>query len=98
MARETKTTESSSYETTDHNVIRKWIEERKGRPASVKGTGRGEAGILRVDFPGYGDDEALEPISWEEFFRKFDENNLKFLYQEKTADGKISRFNKFIAR
>ncbi len=41
--------------TTDHETIRKWVEERGGYPASVKGTPeKGErAGLLRIDFPGY---------------------------------------------
>jgi hypothetical protein len=66
----------------------------------VKGTERGDdVGILRVDFSGDGDDgDALEPISWEEFFDEFDREGLAFLYQEKTADGQLSRFNKFVRR
>jgi hypothetical protein len=57
----------------------------------------GEAGLLRVDFEP--DDEAdLEPISWEDFFEKFDKEDLTFLYQEKTASGELSRFHKFIDR
>lgn len=83
--------------TTDHEEIRKWAEERSGRPATVKGTEEKgeEAGILRIDFPGQGG-EKLEDISWEGFFEKFDESGLVFLYQDKTADGKMSRFGKFV--
>ncbi len=89
-----------SHTTTDHSVIRQWVEERGGRPATVKGTGRGreEAGILRINLPSYGGEESLEEISWEEFFDKFDEKNLAFLYQDKTASGEQSRFCKFIGR
>jgi len=54
--------------------------------------------ILRIDFPGYGGDEQLEEISWELFFEKFDEHELQFLYQEESAEGKESRFNKFISQ
>lgn len=80
--------------TTDHDEIRKWIEAREGRPAAVRT--RGSGGILRIDF---GEpEEDLEPIEWEEFFRIFDENRLAFLHQDKTADGKTSRFNKFVER
>ncbi len=90
---------SDSKTTTNHDEIKKWVEERNGRPATVKNTGRDgeDAGLLRIDFPGYSGEDSLEEISWEDFFRKFDENNLKFLYQEKTEDGKQSRFNKFIS-
>lgn len=84
--------------TTDHEMIRKWTEERGGKPAAVKGTGNGETGVLRIDFPGFGREGTLQDISWNEFFRKFEEKRLSFLYQEKTADGKLSRFNKFITR
>lgn len=89
---------SSGETTTDHKAIRKWIEDRGGRPTIVKATagdGKG-GGLLRVDFRD--PDEGLDEIDWDEFFKIFDENKLAFLHQDKTADGKISRFNKFIAR
>lgn len=85
---------STAETTTDHDFIRKWVEERGGRPARVKG--RGPGGILRIDFAE--PDESLEPISWDEFFKVFEENHLAFLHQDKTSDGKISRFNKFVER
>ena len=50
--------------------------------------------VLRIDFAE--PDEKLTPVSWEEFFRVFDERNLEFLYQDHTHDGHISRFNKFV--
>jgi hypothetical protein len=85
---------SSSETTTDHDAIRKWAEERGARPSKVD-TG-GEGGILRFDF---GEKEdALEEISWEEFFEIFEDNNLALIHQDKTTDGKTSRFSKFVAR
>lgn len=87
-----------SKTTTDHDTIRKWAEERGGKPASVKGTGgKDEAGVLRINFPG-GAEDSLEDISWEEFFEKFDEKKLAFLYQEETSGGKESRFFKLVNR
>jgi hypothetical protein len=83
-----------SHVTIDHEDIRRWVEARGGRPARVKGTGP----ILRIDFPGYSGEETLEPISWDEFFRHFDERNLAFVYQDRTADGELSRFNKLVDR
>jgi hypothetical protein len=81
--------------TTDHNEIRRWIEERDGQPATVISTEKnGHPGILRVDYPGYAGEETLETIGWEAFFEAFDKNNLAFLYQ----DDKDSRFSKFIDR
>jgi hypothetical protein len=90
-------TMSESHTTTDHAKIKKWVSERNGVPATVKRTERGgHAGLLRIDFGPK--EEALEEISWDEFFEKFDESRLQFLYQDKTKDGKISRFHKFVAR
>lgn len=85
--------------TTDHKEIRRWVEERGGHPAVVKGTAEGvESGVLRIDYPGFSGEETLVQISWEEFFKAFDKNNLAFLYQEESKDGEQSRFSKFVSR
>ena len=90
---------SEAKVTTDHDEIRKWVEERGGFPARVKGTeSRNSAGLLRIDYPGYSGEQRLEEITWGEFFEAFDENNLAFLYQDKTKDGKESRFSKLVDR
>jgi hypothetical protein len=69
--------------TTDHEEIRRWAEERGGKPAAVVGPQEEiAAGGLRIDFPDYDSGEQLEQISWTEFFEKFDEQNLSFFYQE----------------
>ena len=88
---------SSANKTTDHDKIRKWIEDRDGRPSIAGSTAENDrtGGLLRVDF-GDQDDE-LEEIEWEEFFEIFDENDLVFLHQDETADGETSRFNKFVS-
>ncbi len=87
-----------SKATTDHATIQKWVEDRGGHPAEVKGTGSdGEAGMLRIDFPGYSGEGRLEPIPWDEWFRKFDEKQLVFLYQDEMKDGKPSRFWKLVS-
>lgn len=88
----------SSHTTTDHEKIKRWAEERDGKPARVRGTGDDEdPGLLRIDFPG-GAEESLEEISWDEFFDKFEEKDLAFLYQDTMVDGSESRFFKFIHR
>lgn len=88
---------STSETTIDHDTIRKWIEDRGGVPTVVKGTEDDEGeGILRVDFAER--DEKLEEISWDEFFDTFEDRGLAFLYQEETADGKESRFFRFVNR
>lgn len=85
---------SSANQTTDHQEIRRWIEEREGTPSRVKGSGEG--GILRIDFGER--DEDLEPINWEDFFSLFEKSDLAFLHQDRTPEGKLSRFNKFVSR
>jgi hypothetical protein len=88
---------AASKTTTDLDEIIAWAEARGGEPATVRGTGEEEeAGILRIDFPGGAGEDVLEHISWDEWYDKFQENELAFLYQEKTKDGKISRFFKLV--
>ena len=92
---------AESKTTTNHEEIRKWVEERGGHPAKVKGTERaGESGggLLRIDYPGYSGEETLEEITWEQFFDQFEKNNLAFLYQDKLESGETSRFSKLIDR
>jgi hypothetical protein len=89
----------ASKTTTDHQEIRRWAEERGGRPAHVKETGSdGDPGVLRIDYPGRGDDDALEEISWDEWFDAFEANKLALVYQEETKDGDESRFSKLVSR
>jgi ferritin-like metal-binding protein YciE len=92
---------NSGNTTTDHDEIRRWAEERGGKPACVQGTGgKGDIGLLRIEFPGKPNakDDKLQPISWDNFFEKFDERDLALVYQEKTARGQQSNFNKLVSR
>jgi len=85
--------------TTDHEKIRRWVESRGGHPATVKRTRRsGEPGLLRIDYPGFSGEKQLQEISWDEFFDKFEESELAFIYQDKTAGGRPSRFSKLVSR
>ena len=94
----TSTKKAESKTTTRHNEIREWVEKRGGKPAIIKGTEDSKGGgLLRINFPGY-KEENLKEISWEEFFEGFDDRNLQFLYQEETADGEESRFFKLVSR
>jgi hypothetical protein len=74
-------------------------EARGGRPAVVKSTrSKGDdPRILRIDFPGYSRSGSLEEISWEEFFEKFQREKLALVYQETTARGQKSNFNKIVS-
>lgn len=91
---------SRSRVITDHDEIREWAEERGGKPSTVKGTkrGKGDAGMIRIDFPGYSGEGKLEPISWDKWFEKFDEAKLGMILQDKTRGGQQSNFNKLVSR
>lgn len=90
---------SSAEPTTDHDEIKRWVEERGGKPAVVKKTHtRNDPGILRIDFPGFTGETTLEEVSWDQWFEKFDQSRLAFLRQDETAEGKESRFFKLVAR
>ena len=87
---------SSATTTTDHDDIRLWVEKRNGYPAVVADTrGKGGGGVLQIDFEDpQNDDERLERIGWDEFFRIFDRNDLAFLKDDEGS----GRFNKFVAK
>jgi hypothetical protein len=82
--------------TTDHEAIRAWVEDRGGWPAEAEATA-GEGGVLRVDFPGWSGDGTPRRIPWEDWFRRFDESSLAFVYEEVTQDGERSSFNRLVA-
>jgi hypothetical protein len=80
--------QGESLSTKDHDTIRKWAEERNGKPVRIKGAG------IELDFPGYSGGERFEEISWDEWFEEFDSKGLELQYQETTKDGEQSNFNK----
>ncbi len=88
-----------SKTTRDHKEIRRWAESRGAIPSEVASThNKNEPGILRFQFPNAPseNDKNLREISWDAFFEKFDDSNLELVYQEKTADGERSNFNKLV--
>src|SRR4051794_34597758 len=89
----------SAQVTTDHELIRSWVEERGGHPAVVKRTrGRGGPRVMRIDYPGYSGEDTLEAIEWDDFFKAFDQRGLAFLHQDRTPEGEPSRFSKLVKR
>jgi hypothetical protein len=78
--------------TTDHETIRKWAESKGGKPAAVERTHKGgDVGIVRIMFPNapQSEHDALVEISWDEFFREFEESNLALLYEPDSMFSKI---------
>jgi hypothetical protein len=102
VATKRKKVSGSARATIDHEEIRSWVEEHGGNPAMVKRTrssrGGSDSGILRIDFPGFSGETSLEPISWDEFFERFETAELAFLYQDVTGSGSPSNFNKLVKR
>lgn len=85
--------------TTDHDVIQQWTIERGGVPAAVEATSsEDDIGILRIDVPGYEGEDDLVEVEWDDWFDKFDDADLAFVYQEETARGERSNFNKLVDR
>jgi hypothetical protein len=91
-------TKSQTNTTTDHDEIRRWVEEHDGTPAIVRDTREGGSGVLRIDFPGGAGEDQLEPVSWDEWFEVLDRNGLAFLYQEQKSGGGDSTFFKLVRR
>ena len=78
--------------TTNHETIRKWAEKKGGKPAAVARTHKGsDVGIVRIMFPDapHSEHQALTEISWEEFFREFEQRKLALLYEEDSLFSKI---------
>ena len=89
---------SSAKTTTSHDEIRKWVEKRGGHPAVVSASEDkgGGGGLLRIDYdePGGNDDNRLHRVTWDEFFKIFDQNDIAFLYDPEGD----SRFSKFVSK
>ena len=78
--------------TTDHNAIRKWAESHGGKPAAVERTHKGgDVGIVRIMFPEapQSEHDQLVEISWDEFFREFENRKLALLYEPDSMFSKI---------
>jgi hypothetical protein len=83
--------------TTDHDTIRRWIEERGSTAARVTEPSGDDPGSLAV-VPEGTDDDSVEEIPWEEFFEIFEEENLAFVHQTERADPNERWFCRFVDR
>jgi hypothetical protein len=78
--------------TTDHNAIRKWAERHGGKPAAVDRTHKGDdVGIIRIMFPNapHSEHGHLVEISWDDFFREFEERQLALVFDPNGLFSKI---------
>ncbi len=69
--------------TTDHAQIRGWVEEHGGQPALVRRVPEvGDSGDLSLEFLVDGQEPELVSISWADFFQRFEDGHLAFVYEE----------------
>lgn len=69
--------------TTDHEEIREWVETHGGQPALVRRIPEvRDGGDLSLEFLVDGQEPELVPISWADFFQRFEDHHLAFLYEE----------------
>lgn len=88
--------------TTNHQEIRDWIERNDGIPYLIDHPeAKADKKGLRINFPGYIDEMLLsesqlgKEISWEEFFSMFEEQQLRFLYEEPVEGVDPTRWYRF---
>lgn len=86
---------AESRKSTNHDEIKKWAEDHGGVPSIIKGTendGGGE-GVLRIHFPEKSNDnDTFEEVSWDEFFKEFENSKLALLHDPE------GNFNKLVNR
>lgn len=74
--------------TTNQDEVRTLVEEHGGMPATLKGTsenGEESSDMLHIAFGPLGPD--MEEVSWEEFFERFENENLALEYDDEAVYG-----------
>jgi hypothetical protein len=81
---------------TDHDSIKRWAREHGARPALVKGTARDkDANALQLAMEGTSQEGRLEPIDWDAWFQRFDENGLALIVDDSAG---AASANKLVPR
>lgn len=88
--------------TFDHRTIKQWSEERKAQPVKIK-TVDEPIEALKVEFPEEhrkhkDGTKEIAHLTWEQFFKEFESENLAFQFLDEDVDGKKSRFYRVIYR
>ncbi len=85
--------------TTDREEIRQWAKAHNGRPAVIRRPTRGGGvGIVDIDLAGVGNDEDVQPISWEDFFDYIEAHHLAFAYEKESRPGEQHWYHELVKR
>ena len=78
---------------TDYDEIRGWIEEHNGMPVTLKEAsenGEESTDMLHVAFGTLSSD--MEEMGWDEFFERFENENLALEYDDEAEEGETPSF------
>jgi hypothetical protein len=81
--------------TIDHLAIRRWAEERGGRPALAP---LSDGDSLEIDFSTYKGEPGSRAISWDEFFSRFEAEALALDFETEQTPAGPSRFYRLVPR
>ncbi|HYC71958.1 MAG TPA: hypothetical protein VEB66_12170 [Opitutaceae bacterium] len=90
--------EPATARTIDHRRIRRWAEDRKGRPVAVKYAGTDPAATLRFEFGDRRVDPDVDELTWTDFFERFEDLRLAFVHDRDGPNGARGSFHKFAPR
>ncbi len=77
--------------TTDHDTIRDWVMAHGGQPALLRRVPQvGDGGDLSLEFLADGQEPELVTISWSDFFQRFEDRHLAFVYEEDGPAGALT--------
>jgi hypothetical protein len=80
--------------TTDHQRIRSWVKSHRGKPAQVLS----EPKSLYIRFPSHPNDDSVQTISWDDFFDKFEADQLAMQFVSDPSSGQGSPPVTFVHR
>jgi hypothetical protein len=78
--------------TTKHEEIKSWAEKHKAVPELIDDIdSTGDIIGIRLEFPGHKDDFIMDEtkhrkVTWEDWFERFEEMKLAFVYEENKKD------------
>lgn len=78
--------------TRDERTIVEWAAARDATPLVVKDDQGDRLDTLILDFPGQAPPAEGRTVSWDEWMRIFTTTDVRFVFQEHTNDGAVSRY------